>query len=102
MSSDDDDGFSSDGGGSDEMIDKGGRPLTEVVELLQKAMADGAVETALKAVEGFETLESCTFAEDGAPAIDDDEVRCTFVLKGIRCVYTFWRACVCMLKLLGA
>ena len=100
MSSDDDDGFSSDEGGWSD--DKGGPPLTEVVELLQKAMADGAVETALKAAEGFETLESCTFAEDGAPAIDDDEARCTFVLKGIRCVYTFWRACVCMLKLLGA
>ena len=59
-----DDGFSSDEGGRSD--DKGCPPLTEVVELLQKAMADGAVETALKAAEGFETLESCTFAEDGS------------------------------------
>ena len=89
MSSDDD--FGDSGGDFDESggwSDADGPPLDEVVTLLQTAMDDGAVEKALKGAEGFESLATCCFAKDGLPTVDEDEneARCTFLLKGIRCV----------------
>ena len=89
MSSDDD--FGDSGGDFDESggwSDADGPPLDEVVTLLQTAMDDGAVEKALKGAEGFESLATCCFAKDGLPTVDEDEneARCTFLIKGIRCV----------------